>query len=61
MSFSAYERDLFPDTTETDIDLTNAFKGFLEGISFRVRLGIIDSDTASARLVELRPQLQYVF
>jgi len=61
VSFVSYERDVAPDTTETDIDLTYTFGGFLEGLSFRVRLGIIDSSTAAARLVELRPQLQYVF
>ncbi|MDQ3562947.1 MAG: OprD family porin [Pseudomonadota bacterium] len=62
VSFVAYERDIAPDTTETDIDLTyDALKGFLEGLSFRIRLGIIESGTASADLVELRPQLQYVF
>ncbi len=61
VSFTLYERDAPPDTNETDVDLTYSLRGGLEGLSFRVRLGIIDSGTGAARLFELRPQLQYVF
>lgn len=61
VSFVAYERDVAVDTTETDVDFTYGFEDFLEGLSFRVRLGLINSGTDSARLLELRPQLQYVF
>lgn len=61
VSFVAYERDAVVDTTETDVDFTYVFTDFLEGLSFRVRLGLINSGTDSAKLLELRPQLQYVF
>ncbi|WP_133489964.1 OprD family outer membrane porin [Alcanivorax sp. 24] len=61
VSYARYQRLGAVDTDEADLDISYAFGGGLEGLSLRLRVGVIGSDQADARFVEVRPQLQYVF
>lgn len=62
VSHARFWRESGIDANETDVDVTYNFLGaFLNGLSFRVRLGVIGANNAEGRMIELRPQLQYTF
>jgi hypothetical protein len=61
LSVASYERDQLTDSVETDVDVTYFFQGTMDGLSFRVRLGVVQASDRSRRLTNLRTQLQYVF
>ena len=61
LSVASYERDVLGDSVETDVDVTYAFTGIVDGLSFRVRLGIVSSSDRDQRVSNLRTQLQYTY
>lgn len=61
LSYADYTRIEGVDASEVDIDLTWRFARALEGLSFRLRVGIVEADTDAGNVVEVRPQLQYLF
>lgn len=61
ISYGEYNRNGGVDSSETDADVAYRFSGSLDGLSMRLRVGLIDSDNDAASFTEVRSQIQYQF
>lgn len=61
LSYASYRRQGAVDTHETDADVTYRFSGQLDGLSLRLRVGVIGGDRKDAKMTEVRSQIQYLF
>lgn len=61
LSHSVYNRIGAVDTDATDFDVTYKFAGSFDGLSLRLRVAMVSADVPAAEVIEVRPQIQYVF
>lgn len=64
VSYAKYDLNDNPggkNSSEVDFDATYNFQGWLQGLSARNRLGVVNSQVASEKLIYNRIQLQYKF
>jgi hypothetical protein len=61
LSYAIYDRDHLSTTRETNLDLAYKFRGRANGLTFRVRVGLVSARDRARRLADIRTQLQYAF